>query len=66
MLYAVFICHASEDKDSFVRPLAALLRERHVEVWYDEFTLTLGDSPRRAIDAGLRQSRFSAACATPS
>ena len=60
MLYDVFICHASEDKDSFVRPLAALLRERHVEVWYDEFTLTLGDSLRRAIDAGLRQSRFGA------
>ena len=58
MLYDVFICHASEDKDSFVRPLAAFLRERHIEVWYDEFTLALGDSLRRAIDAGLRQSRF--------
>lgn len=58
MLYDVFICHASEDKDSFVRPLAALLRERHIEVWFDEFTLRLGDSLRRAIDAGLRQSRF--------
>jgi hypothetical protein len=58
MLYDVFICHASEDKESFVRPLALALRDRHVEVWYDEFTLTLGDSIRRAIDKGLAQSRF--------
>jgi hypothetical protein len=58
MLYDVFICHASEDKDSFVRPLAEALREKHLEVWYDEFTLRLGDSIRRAIDIGLRQSTY--------
>jgi len=58
MLYDVFICHASEDKDSFVRPLAEALRNQHLEVWYDEFTLTLGDSIRRAIDIGLRQSTY--------
>jgi hypothetical protein len=58
MLYDVFICHASEDKDSFVRPLAEALRDKHLEVWYDEFTLTLGDSIRRAIDIGLRQSTY--------
>lgn len=60
LLYDVFICHASEDKEAFVRPLAAVLRERHIEVCYDEFTLTIGDSIRRAIDAGLSQSRFAA------
>jgi hypothetical protein len=54
----VFICHASEDKATFVRPLAEALRERHVSVWYDEFELKLGDSIRRAIDKGLSQSRF--------
>ena len=58
MLYDLFICHASEDKESFVRPLADALRAKHVEVWYDEFSLELGDSIRRSIDAGLRQSRF--------
>lgn len=58
MLYDVFICHAFEDKQAFVRPLAEALRAKHIEVWYDEFTLELGDSIRRAIDRGLRQSRF--------
>ena len=58
MLYDVFICHASEDKETFVRPLAMELVKRHVEVWYDEFSLTIGDSLREAIDKGLSQSRF--------
>lgn len=58
MLYDIFICHASEDKESFVRPLAEALRAKHVEVWFDEFSLKLGDSIRRSIDKGLRQSRF--------
>ena len=58
MLYDLFICHAAEDKDSLVRPLAEQLRERHVAVWYDEFELRLGDSIRQAIDRGLSQSRY--------
>jgi hypothetical protein len=58
MLYDLFICHASEDKDSFVRPLADALRIENVEVWYDEFSLKLGDSIRRSLDKGLLQSRF--------
>jgi hypothetical protein len=58
MLYDVFICHAYEDKESFVRPLAEALRKENVEVWYDEFSLKLGDSIRQSIDKGLRQSRF--------
>src|SRR5665647_270317 len=58
MLYDAFICHASEDKADFVRPLAEQLRAQHVEVWYDEFSLKVGDSLRRSIDRGLSQSRF--------
>jgi hypothetical protein len=58
MLYDVFICHASEDKDVFVRPLAERLKQSHIEVWYDEFSLKVGDSIRRAIDLGLAKSRF--------
>ncbi len=40
------------------RPLAESLRKENVEVWYDEFSLKLGDSIRQSIDKGLRQSRF--------
>lgn len=65
MLYDVFICHASEDKDSFVRPLAQALQTAHVEVWFDEFSLKLGDSIRRSIDKGLSQSRFGIVVLSP-
>lgn len=58
MLYDVFICHASEDKDVFVRRLAEALASENVAVWFDEFTLKLGDSIRRSLDRGLTQSRF--------
>ncbi|WP_051631364.1 toll/interleukin-1 receptor domain-containing protein [Afifella pfennigii] len=53
-----FISHASEDKDGFVRALAEALQERGASVWYDEFTLKVGDSLRRNIDRGLAGSRF--------
>lgn len=65
MLYDVFICHASEDKKSFVRPLANELLKAHLEVWYDEFTLTVGDSLREAIDKGLAQSRYGVVVLSP-
>lgn len=66
MLYDAFICHASEDKDAIVRPLAARLADQHVEVWYDEFSLSVGDSLRRSIDRGLAQSRFGVVVLSPS
>jgi hypothetical protein len=53
-----FISHASEDKDSFVRPLADKLTEKGIDVWYDEFQLKIGDSLRRSIDQGLINSKF--------
>ncbi len=56
--YHFFICHASEDKESFVRALAHRLEKEGFRVWYDEFALTLGDSLRRKIDEGLSQSHF--------
>ncbi len=58
MLYDVFICHASEDKKEIVSPLANLLKSKHIEVWYDEFSLKPGDSLRQSIDKGLLKSRF--------
>lgn len=56
--FDLFISHASEDKDEFVRPLAETLENIGVKVWYDEFTLKVGDSLRRSIDQGLVRSRF--------
>jgi hypothetical protein len=53
-----FISHASEDKEEFVRPLAQALRGQGYDIWYDEFTLSVGDSLRRSIDRGLSASRY--------
>lgn len=54
----VFISHASEDKQEIVRPLADFLSQLGVKVWYDAFTLEIGDSLSRSIDKGLAESRF--------
>lgn len=56
--YDLFISHASEDKEELVRPLAIALEKLGVKVWYDEFTLKIGDSLRKSIDGGLTSSRF--------
>lgn len=58
MEYDVFISHASEDKDSVVRPLAQALVAKGLKVWYDEFELKIGDSLRRKIDSGLAKSKL--------
>jgi hypothetical protein len=57
LIMRLFICHVSEDKDEFVRPLAEALRG-HFDVWYDEFQLTIGDNLLEKIDEGLRTSDF--------
>lgn len=57
-IWDVFISHASEDKDSIVRELAKVLEKLKLKVWYDEFSLTLGDSLSKSIDEGLLKSRF--------
>jgi len=56
--YDVFISHASEDKETFVKPLVEALQSNGYKVWYDEFTLKVGDSLRRSIDNGLINSRY--------
>lgn len=56
--YDVFVSHASEDKDDFVRDFVKCLQQQGLKVWYDEFTLRVGDSLRRSIDNGLKNSRY--------
>lgn len=63
--YDVFFSHASEDKDSFVRGLATELTRLGLRVWFDEWTLRLGDSLRRKIDEGLRASSFGVVVLSP-
>lgn len=61
----LFISHASEDKDAFVRPLAVALQSLGVSVWYDEFSLQLGDSLSRSIDRGLAASLYGLVVVSP-
>lgn len=56
--FDLFISHASEDKDEIVRTLAEELQKLGVKVWYDDFTLKVGDSLRKSIDHGLLKSRY--------
>jgi TIR domain len=64
-MHDIFICHASEDKDVVARPLAEQLQAAGLTVWYDEFSLALGDSLRESIDKGLSGSRFGAVIISP-
>jgi TIR domain len=65
-MWDLFICHASDDKETAARPLAEALTRAGIRVWYDEFVLTLGDSLRRTIDLGLAQSRYGLVILSPS
>lgn len=53
-----FICHASEDKNDFVRPLATMLTSMGLKIWYDELSIQVGDRISQKIDEGLRLSDF--------
>jgi len=65
-LWDVFVSHASEDKDEFVRPLVDRLRKMGLETWYDESSLTVGDSLRRSIEHGLSNSSYGVVVISPS
>jgi hypothetical protein len=62
----LFISHASEDKDEVARPLANELSRRGFRVWYDEYSLRLGDSLREKIDEGLANCTYGLAIISPS
>ena len=61
----VFISHATEDKGEIARPLADALKVLGLRVWYDDFSLTLGDSLRQSIDRGLAKSLFGVVILSP-
>jgi hypothetical protein len=61
----VFISHASEDKFVVALPLANALVAHGFRVWYDDFTLTLGDNLLQKIDEGLRECRYGVVILSP-
>lgn len=63
--YDVFLSHASEDKDDYVRDLVAIGKEAGLRIWYDEDEIAWGDSLRDRIDSGLRGSLFGVVVFSP-
>ncbi|MEJ9227720.1 TIR domain-containing protein [Priestia aryabhattai] len=56
--YDVFISHASEDKVSFVEPLARAMQDAGIRTWYDSDQIGWGESIRQSVDKGLIKSKF--------
>ena len=65
MTWDVFVSYASEDK-TFARKIARGLQEAGLKVWFDEFALEAGDSLRRSIDRGVKDSEYGVVILSPS
>ena len=52
-----FISHDSRDKDDVARKLAIGLQKMMCPVWYDEFSLKVGDNLRTSIEKGLKECK---------
>jgi TIR domain-containing protein len=50
-----FISHDSRDKQEIARPIAIGLQRMVCPVWFDEFSLAVGDSLREKIEKGLKE-----------
>jgi hypothetical protein len=51
-----FISHDSRDKEEIAKPLALELSQLGIPVWFDEFSLKLGDSLRESIEKGIKET----------
>lgn len=54
----VFICHAGEDKNKIVRPLAEAFDEFGISYWVDEGQIAWGHSLTGKVNEGLSKSRY--------
>ena len=52
-----FVCHDSRNKEDIAKPLAVALLGMRCPVWYDEFSLKVGDSLRRSVEKGLKECK---------
>lgn len=60
----LFLSHAWEDKEELVRPLANELR-KEFDVFYDEYSLKLGDSLFDKISKGLHSCNYGVVVLSP-
>jgi TIR domain len=52
-----FISHDSRDKDLIAKRLSYGLNSRLCFVWYDEYSLKIGDSLRESIEEGIKNAK---------
>jgi hypothetical protein len=52
-----FISHDSRDKEIIAKPLANGLSSRLCSVWYDEYSLKVGQSLRESIEDGIKNAK---------
>lgn len=57
-MYDVFICHASEDKNSVALPLYNALQDKGINAFIDCFKIQWGDSLTDKINTALRKSKY--------
>ena len=65
ILYDVFVSHASEDKENFVKPLVMALKDNGINAWYDKHEIGWGDSFSSSINRGLVKSRYAIVVLSP-
>lgn len=52
-----FVSYDSRDREAVARPIAMNLQKMLCPVWYDEFSLKVGDNLRESIQRGLKECR---------
>ncbi len=52
-----FLCHDYRDKELIARPIAIGLSSLRCQVWYDEYSLKVGDRLRESIEKGLKECK---------
>jgi len=57
-VWDVFLCHASEDKESVARPVFAHLASSGIACWIDEAEIAWGESIVAKIQEGLARARY--------
>ncbi len=60
-----FISHDSRDKELIAGPLALEMQRLLCPVWYDEYSLKVGDSLREQIEKGLKECKKCILVLTP-
>lgn len=61
----IFISHASDDQETVAVPLADRLRQRGLEVWLDQWELTVGDRLRETVENALSKASFGVVIVSP-